>query len=59
MEQFLDRLQHQDTPESRRRGLVAWEPQEGDVIVATPPKAGTTLVLQMAHCLRSRGGRFL
>jgi hypothetical protein len=55
MEQFLDRLQHQDTPESRRRGLVAWEPQEGDVIVATPPKAGTTLVLQMAHCLRSRG----
>lgn len=55
MEQFLHRLQFQDTPESRRRGLVEWQPNDGDIIVATPPKSGTTLLLQMAHCLRSRG----
>lgn len=55
MDQFLNRLKFQDTPESRRRGLAEWKPQDGDVIVATPPKAGTTLVLQIAHCLRSRG----
>ena len=55
MEQLLDRLRYQDTPESRRVGLHDFSPLDGDVIVATPPKSGTTLLLQMLHVLRSGG----
>ena len=55
MDALLHRLQFQDTPVSRKVGLVDWEPKPGDVIIATPPKSGTTLVCMMAHCLRSKG----
>lgn len=51
----MHRLTFQDTPASRKVGLVDWKPRAGDVIVCTPPKSGTTLTIMMAHCLRSRG----
>lgn len=52
---FLGHLQLLETEQGRRQGLKDFIPSAGDVIVATPAKCGTTLILQMAHSLRSRG----
>lgn len=55
VERFLRHLQLLETDQGRRHGLKDFVPRAGDVIVATPAKCGTTMVLQMAHSLRSRG----
>lgn len=43
-----------ETEEGRTAGL-SLQPQPGDVILATPPKCGTTLICAIAHSLRSQG----
>lgn len=55
IQRFLSHLQRLETEHGRRQGLLDFVPKPGDVIVATPAKCGTTLLLQMAHSLRSGG----
>lgn len=55
VETFLGHLQLLETEAGRRQGIQEFKPQPGDVIVATPAKCGTTMILQLAHSLRSRG----
>ena len=50
-----ERLSKLETTEGRSKGLVEFVPKEGDVIIATPPKSGTTVVCQIAHSLRTAG----
>ncbi|CAE7220971.1 EIF4G2, partial [Symbiodinium pilosum] len=40
---------------SKQQLKERWQPQPQDVVVAVPPKSGTTMLLQVAHQLRRRG----
>src|SRR4051812_18074909 len=54
LEEFLNRIQHFNSEESRKRGL-AFQPQPTDVIISPYPKCGTTWLQQIVHGLRTRG----
>lgn len=54
MRQMKLRLSGLETEDGRMAG-VRFQPGPGDVVVATPPKCGTTLCLQIIHSLRTRG----
>jgi hypothetical protein len=45
-QKFLNALQGTNTEQSRVKG-AAFKPKAGDVIIATPPKSGTTMVQQV------------
>lgn len=42
-------------PESEDKYLARYKPRPSDIIVAVPPKSGTTWLMQIAHQLRLRG----
>lgn len=52
---FIGRLSKLETVEGRRKGLIEFQPRASDIVIATPAKCGTTLVIQICHSLRSRG----
>ena len=55
LKQLKERLSKLETETGRKKGLVEFRPKPGDVIIATPPKCGTTMVCQIVQSLRSNG----
>jgi len=55
VKQLKERLSKLETETGRSKGLVEFRPKHGDVIIATPPKCGTTMVCQIVQSLRSNG----
>jgi len=41
--------------EKSREIVAAWQPRPTDILIATPPKTGTTWLQQLTHQLRTRG----
>jgi hypothetical protein len=54
LEEMLDRIQHLNSEESRRRGL-AFQPLATDLFISPFPKCGTTWLQQIVHGLRTGG----
>ena len=53
---YRTRSQTHIDPELRAAALKTFKPRPTDIIIATPPKSGTTWMQQIVHGLRSGGG---